>query len=93
MKAQESTLDMLYAVWLAGGSSGTKWLECGAAEESVRRRLVMRPFTDMEDQRLSNLLAALRRMECGAIQGDRCQRAIVEADAVEVCNLPGACGR
>ena len=63
VKATEASLDELYQVYLALGPVGAKWTACEPGEEAVRKRLMLRPFLKMDEQRLRALLAALRRWE------------------------------
>ena len=61
--AQQDTLNDLYVVWLALGQNGRKWQHCEPGQEEVRKRLLLRPFQEMENGRLRNLIAGLRRWE------------------------------
>ena len=60
-KASPEALDELFAVWEEMGPDGDQWQPCQAGEESARRRLMLRPFVEMEQKRVAALLAALRR--------------------------------
>ena len=62
-KATDVSLDELFDIWLTVGSKGVHWQECQAGEEETRKRLILRPYRNLDEDRLRALSSALRRWE------------------------------